>query len=173
MSLAQDFLARYETWAIFQPLKIHLRAYGLKFCKEYMAAEDLQTNYIDIGPVNKVLNFLSAYHGELTSCCRCRLVVTLMSSFFVSQTFCSIRVAADGDLTHPTVVNHMMRVPDYLWIAEDGMKMQGYNGSQCWDTSFAIQAIYECGLLDEFPQVSTGVWSYLERCQILSTKTSQ
>jgi hypothetical protein len=82
MSLAQDFLARYETWAIFQPLKIHLRAYGLKFCREYMAAEDLQTNYIDIGPVNKVLNFLSAYHGELTSCCRCRLVVTLMSSFF-------------------------------------------------------------------------------------------
>ena len=26
-------------------------------------AEDLQTNYIDIGPVNKVLNMLSAYHG--------------------------------------------------------------------------------------------------------------
>lgn len=77
------------------------------------------------------------------------------------------------DLNHPTVVNHMMRVPDYLWIAEDGMKMQGYNGSQCWDTSFAIQAIYECGLLDEFPEVSKGVWSYLERCQILSTEKSQ
>lgn len=26
-------------------------------------AEDLQTNFLDIGPVNKVLNMISAYHG--------------------------------------------------------------------------------------------------------------
>ena len=81
MSLAQDFLARYETWAIFQPLKIYLRTYGLKFCREYMAAEDLQTNYIDIGPVNKVLNFLSAYHGELTSCCCCCCFVVVVADW--------------------------------------------------------------------------------------------
>lgn len=56
----------------------------------------------------------------------------------------------------------MMRVADYLWVAEDGMKMQGYNGSQCWDTSFAIQAVWECGLLDEFPLMSTKV-SYTRR----------
>lgn len=31
------------------------------------------------------------------------------------------------------------RLFDYLWVAEDGMKMQGYNGSQLWDTSFAVQ----------------------------------
>ena len=37
------------------------------------------------------------------------------------------------------------------------MKMQGYNGSQCWDTSFAIQAVWECGLLDEFPMLSSKV----------------
>ena len=30
-----------------------------------MKAEDLQTNYINIGPVNKVLNMLSAYLGKL------------------------------------------------------------------------------------------------------------
>lgn len=34
---------------------------------------------------------------------------------------------------------HLQRVEDYLWVAEDGMKMQGYNGSQCWDTSFTVQ----------------------------------
>ena len=67
----------------------------------------------------------------------------------------------------------MMRIPDYLWVAEDGMKMKGYNGSQCWDTSFAIQAIAECNLLDEFPSVSRKVWSYLERTQILSTEISK
>jgi squalene cyclase len=31
------------------------------------------------------------------------------------------------------------RLFDYLWVAEDGMKMQGYNGSQLWDTAFAAQ----------------------------------
>lgn len=66
MSFAQDVLARYETWAIFQPFKNYVREYGLKFCLEYMAAEDLQTNFIDIGPVNKVLNFISAYHGKFS-----------------------------------------------------------------------------------------------------------
>ena len=67
----------------------------------------------------------------------------------------------------------MMRIPDYLWVAEDGMKMQGYNGSQCWDTSFAVQAISECDLLDEFPKLAQRVWSYLERSQILSTEISR
>jgi len=39
----------------------------------------------------------------------------------------------------------LFQVADYLWMSEDGMKMNGYNGSQCWDTTFAIQAVYECG----------------------------
>jgi len=142
MEIAQNCLARYEEWAIFQPFKRYVRKFGLKFCAEYMAAEDIQTNFINIGPVNKALNTLSAFH------------------------------VANNDINHPTVKNHMMRVPDYLWVAEDGMKMQGYNGSQCWDTSFAIQAIAECHLLDEFPSLSKKVWSYLERTQILSTETS-
>jgi squalene/oxidosqualene cyclase-like protein len=77
------------------------------------------------------------------------------------------------DIHHSTVLNHMARVADYMWVAEDGMKMKGYNGSQCWDTSFAIQAVYEAGLLDDFADVSRGVWSYLERTQILSTEISR
>ena len=36
------------------------------------------------------------------------------------------------------------RLFDYLWVAEDGMKMQGYNGSQLWDTSFAVQVSWCC-----------------------------
>jgi len=143
MKCLQNVLAIYESLPIIQPLKNFVRKAGLRFCVEYMAAEDLQTNYIDIGPVNKALNMISAYH------------------------------AADSNLKHPTVINHMMRVVDYLWLAEDGMKMKGYNGSQCWDTSFAIQAVSECHLMDEFPSMSTKVWSYLERTQILSTETSQ
>ncbi|XP_008143861.2 lanosterol synthase [Eptesicus fuscus] len=40
---------------------------------------------------------------------------------------------------------HVSRIPDYLWLGLDGMKMQGTNGSQVWDTSFAIQAFLEAG----------------------------
>ena len=121
----------------------YIRPAGIQFCEDYMTAEDLQTNYINIGPVNKVLNMLSAY---------------LMSNY---------------NTQHVTVQNHIMRCHDYLWLAEDGMKMQGYNGSQCWDTCFAIQAMKECNMLDTFPDVSTKVWKYLEKTQILSTNTSK
>eukprot|EP00548_Thalassiothrix_antarctica_P013320 CAMPEP_0194167520 /NCGR_PEP_ID=MMETSP0154-20130528/2774_1 /TAXON_ID=1049557 /ORGANISM="Thalassiothrix antarctica, Strain L6-D1" /LENGTH=939 /DNA_ID=CAMNT_0038878445 /DNA_START=14 /DNA_END=2833 /DNA_ORIENTATION=- len=143
MRVLQNILARYERWSILQPFKNYVRSKGLKFAFEYMEAEDLQTNFIDIGPVNKVLNMLSMYH------------------------------ASGNNIADQRVVRHFMRVPDYLWLAEDGMKMQGYNGSQCWDTSFAIQAFEEAGLLDEFPEVSSKCWAFLERTQILSTKTSQ
>ena len=143
MKVLQNILARYETWTVFQPLKNFVRKLGLAFCLDYMAAEDLQTNFIDIGPVNKVLNMLSTFYAH------------------------------GGDVNHATVRRHMARVADYLWLAEDGLKMKGYNGSQCWDTSFAVQAIFEAGLLDEFPVMSKKVWSYFERCQILSTEVSQ
>jgi len=48
----------------------------------------------------------------------------------------------DGD----AFKRHLARLPDYLWLAEDGMKMQGYNGSQLWDTAFAVQALISTGL---------------------------
>lgn len=41
---------------------------------------------------------------------------------------------------------HVARIEDYLWDGEDGLKMQGYNGSQLWDTAFAAQAVLESGL---------------------------
>ena len=64
MKIAQNCLSVYENWSILRPLRDTVRKAGLKFCLEYMRAEDLQTNYIDIGPVNKALNLVSAYHGE-------------------------------------------------------------------------------------------------------------
>ena len=68
--------------------------------------------------------------------------------------------------------NHKLRIDDYLWVAEDGMKMQGYNGSQCWDTSFAARAMAEGGLTESFPTTVQQIWSFLERTQILSTEIS-
>lgn len=67
MKFAQNCLSLYENWFIFRPFRNAARKAGLKFCSEYMNAEDLQTNYIDIGPVNKSLNMVAAYHGASIS----------------------------------------------------------------------------------------------------------
>jgi hypothetical protein len=109
-----------------------------------MHAEDLQTNYVNIGPVSKAMH----------------LIVTWQ----------------EGGKTHVNNANfqkHVLRVPDYLWVAEDGMKMAGYNGSQCWDTSFAAQACVEAGLGNEFPLTLRRTFQYFEKTQILSTNASQ
>jgi hypothetical protein len=41
-----------------------LRDWGLKFAIDYIYAEDLQTNYVDIGPVNKVRPWRDTRTGE-------------------------------------------------------------------------------------------------------------
>jgi len=62
-------------------------------------------------------------------------------------------------------------VYDFLWVAEDGMKMQGYNGSQLWDTSFAVQAITAAGLAHEFGDCLRKAHSYIDVSQVYTHKT--
>jgi squalene cyclase len=109
-----------------------------------MHAEDLQTNYVNIGPVSKVMHLLVAW-----------------------------REGGNTHVGNAEFHKHVLRVPDYLWVAEDGMKMSGYNGSQCWDTAFAAQACVEAGLGNEFPLAMRRAYGYFERTQILSTSASQ
>jgi cycloartenol synthase len=137
MKIAQDLLAVYETHLLPRlPFLSRLRARALHWVADYLHAEDIQTNYVDIGPVNKSLNLLSAF------------------------------VQGGLDPRNENFQRHLLRVDDYLWVAEDGMKVQGYNGSQCWDTSFAVQALLEGGYLDLFPDCTRKIYSYLQRTQI-------
>jgi len=94
-----------------------LRKTALKEVMRHIHYEDENTRYIDIGPVNKVINMMCCWFDD-----------------------------PDGE----AFKRHLARVPDYLWVAEDGLKMQGYNGSQLWDTSFAVQAIAASGLARTF-----------------------
>jgi len=107
-------IGRWVNWLMckFEALGIsRIRKRGLDFALSYIQAEDLQTNFVDIGPVNKVLNMLCVY-----------IACGPQSEEFKK---------------------HMDRVKDYLWLAEDGLKMNGYNGSQLWDTAFATRALAE------------------------------
>lgn len=136
MKIAQDLCSYYEYWVTKVPLLQYLREQALKFVIDYIHAEDKQTNYIDIGPVNKSLNMLSVW--------------------------------LDGgrNIDDERFRKHIPRIDDYLWVAEDGMKMQGYNGSQCWDTSFCVQAIVEGDLQHSFPNCARKIYDYLDRTQI-------
>lgn len=136
MKVAQDFLAWYERVSAGVPFFENLRKKAAQFSIDYIHAEDIQTNFIDIGPVNKALNMLSVW------------------------------IDAGQDTNAENFQRHMARVDDYLWVAEDGMKMQGYNGSQCWDTAFAIQAISETGFGHEYPEVIQKAYKYFDRTQI-------
>ncbi len=111
-----------------------LRKRALRFVLEYIDAEDNQTEYIDIGPVNQVINSICVWHAH----------------------------GKDS----PQFKKHVERWPDYLWIAEDGMKMNGYNGSQLWDTAFATQAIVENGMERHFPEVVKKAYRFIDRQQV-------
>lgn len=87
------------------------RKKALDFIMDYIHDEDKQSSYINIGPVNQVINSLCIWHKNGTA----------------SECF----------------KNHVERWHDYLWVAEDGMKMQGYNGAQLWETAFTANAILE------------------------------
>jgi len=45
----------------------------------------------------------------------------------------------------PEVRAHLERLPDYLQRSPDGIKVNGYNSSQLWDTAFAVQALVATG----------------------------
>ncbi|MES1918358.1 CRISPR-associated protein 1, variant 2 [Bonamia ostreae] len=55
---------------------------------------------------------------------------------------------------------------DYVWIAEDGMKMQGYNGSQLWDTAFAVMAILKHPNGIEFSAAIRKAYDYIKKTQV-------
>jgi len=64
---------------------------------------------------------------------------------------------------------HQDRVLDYLWLAADGLKMQGYNGSQLWDSAFSLQAILETNLgnaSEEIVQAMVKGYNYIDITQV-------
>ncbi|KAI7995522.1 Cycloartenol synthase 2 [Camellia lanceoleosa] len=111
--------ARYLYWdpLLMQWLFYRLRKKALSMVMQHIHYEDENTQYICLGPVNKVLNMICCWVDDPNS--------------MANQL-------------------HLSRIKDYLWMAEDGMKMQGYNGSQLWDVAFAVQAILSTNLVDEY-----------------------
>jgi squalene/oxidosqualene cyclase-like protein len=56
---------------------------------------------------------------------------------------------------------------DYLWDGHDGMKMQGYNSTELWDTVFAVQALWATPFAQEHPEMMRAAHRYIRDNQIL------
>ncbi|KAM3320932.1 hypothetical protein P3S67_008134 [Capsicum chacoense] len=67
---------------------------------------------------------------------------------------------------------HLARIPDYLWVAEDGMKMQSF-GSQTWDTSFAIQALLTSEMNDEISDTLRKGHDFIKKSQVKDNPSYQ
>jgi squalene/oxidosqualene cyclase-like protein len=73
------------------------------------------------------------------------------------------------DPSQPALRRHLERVGDYLWDGRDGMKMQGYNGSQFWDLAFSMQAVFEHAQVASSEvgrEVLEGAFDWLEKNQV-------
>lgn len=129
--------------------------------------EDEQTKYIDIGPVNKVI-FLK----------------NLVKKLNLLQTM-NMLCVWDHEGQSEAFWKHYDRLNDYLWLSstiifffvhrliyslDDGMKMQGYNGSQLWDTAFWAQAVTESGLGGQFVSSLKKLNHYLDISQVCCVK---
>ncbi|MCK5889413.1 MAG: terpene cyclase/mutase family protein [Methylococcales bacterium] len=111
------------------------RKKATKYILDYIDAEDLQTQYINIGPVSQSINSICIWHAK-------------------------------GKQSKP-FQQHVKRWYDYLWVAEDGMKMSGYNGSQLWDVSFTTRAILESDIAKQFQPTIEKSYHFIEKMQIL------
>ncbi|PON40447.1 Squalene cyclase [Trema orientale] len=60
---------------------------------------------------------------------------------------------------------HLARIPDYFWLAEDGLKFQSF-GSQMWDTAFAIQAIIASNLNEEYGPTLRRAHDFVKASQV-------
>ncbi|CAO2647397.1 Nn.00g083190.m01.CDS01 [Neocucurbitaria sp. VM-36] len=64
---------------------------------------------------------------------------------------------------------HVKTLPEFLWVKDEGMLMNGTNGVQTWDTAFTIQAIESCGWCGDkkWKPLLTKALEFLEDQQIL------
>lgn len=123
------FTNYYETFACSW-----LRKKATDYILKYLNAEDEQTQFINIGPVNQAINSISIWHAYGKDSVQFK--------------------------------KHVARWYDYLWVAEDGMKMNGYNGSQLWDAAFATRAMLESDLGKLFPDTIVRSYRFIDLAQI-------
>lgn len=71
------------------------------------------------------------------------------------------------DPAGPEFKRSFARCDAYLWDGHDGMKFQGYNNSELWDTAFAVQALLATPLSERAAPVLQKAYGFLRDNRIL------
>ncbi|KAK3129160.1 hypothetical protein QOZ80_6BG0472630 [Eleusine coracana subsp. coracana] len=61
---------------------------------------------------------------------------------------------------------HLARIYDYFWLAEDGLKAQYYDGCPSWETAFIVQAYCSTDLVNEFGPTLQKAHDFIKKSQI-------
>ncbi|HSU41181.1 MAG TPA: terpene cyclase/mutase family protein [Polyangiaceae bacterium] len=112
-----------------------LRRRAIAYVLDQIRREDENTDFICIGPINKLLHVL-VWHFE-----------------------------APGGRE---AAAHARRLPEYLYQAPDGVKMNGYNNSRLWDTTFAAQAVARAPETELSRGILERAFAYIEQNQVLT-----
>ncbi|KAF6134633.1 hypothetical protein GIB67_038354 [Kingdonia uniflora] len=64
---------------------------------------------------------------------------------------------------------HLARVPDYLWMAEDVMRVQSL-GSQMWNTGFSVHALLASNFQEEITHMLKKGYDFIKQSQIYASK---
>jgi squalene/oxidosqualene cyclase-like protein len=110
-----------------------LRKKALAYTLDLVEAEDRNTNFVCVGPVNKLYHMWVWHHARRGG---------------------------------PEFQEHVRRLPEYLWKAKDGTKMQGYHSSQLWDTAFAVQAAYAAGAEQRYAGMLERAHTFIDDNQV-------
>ena len=119
-------------------LKNPIRQRALDIVFNHMQYDDDTTDFICLGPVNKCFNHLITW-------IKCEESQKRQQHQQQQQVRNNKYTNRKGLSLEQQVQRHEERLADYLFLGPEGMRMSGYNGSQLWDTSFAVQAIVACG----------------------------
>nr|QQR13795.1 oxidosqualene cyclase 2 [Iris tectorum] len=65
---------------------------------------------------------------------------------------------------------HLPRVYDYIWLAEDGMKLKTTDGCQIWELALAVQAIISTGLSEEFGSTLKSAHKFIKDSQMVKDR---
>ncbi|XP_050873969.1 mixed-amyrin synthase-like isoform X3 [Lathyrus oleraceus] len=60
---------------------------------------------------------------------------------------------------------HLARLPDYLWVSEDGMTLHSF-GSQTWDASLVIQALLATNLIEDIGPTLAKGHEFIKKSQV-------
>nr|UAK14938.1 oxidosqualene synthase 4 [Iberis amara] len=60
---------------------------------------------------------------------------------------------------------HLARVSDYIWIGEDGLKIQSF-GSQLWDTAFSVEVLLAADMDEEINSALIKGYDFLKKSQL-------